>query len=428
MQTDTLRGKRLLFLGAVGGMVYAVKKAREMGVYTIVADYYQDSQAKEYCDKSYLISTSDLEAIDKIIDEERVDGIFTGFSDVNLRNAETLCKRHGFPCYVTREQIRYTQDKNLFKKLCIQNQVPTPRSYTETSDDIVFPVIVKPSDAYAAKGITVCADAQALRNAVEYARSFSRNGEVTIEEYIEGNEVMIHFIMINGQLKISSAYDRIIYDAFSGAGKAMAPILIYNQKTFADAACKVEAQLEKMYQSIDFRNAVGFLQGKINDDGMRFFEMALRFGGNVSEIFNMHFSDVDLIACFIEYALTGQMPEAALQRVTPYWPGFACNVTLFMNPGTVAQMVGEDYLRSRPCVLDIQRYGSIGDEIREEIRGTYAAIAYRLVIACGTKEEYIREIRDMIGKVSVLDTEGREMLDWEQILEKFSSITMPHNQ
>ena len=72
--------KKVLFVGAVGGMSYAARTARSAGYEVITADYYEDSQAKEYSDRAYLASTTDIGAMKKIIEEEEIEAVFTGFS------------------------------------------------------------------------------------------------------------------------------------------------------------------------------------------------------------------------------------------------------------------------------------------------------------------------------------------------------------
>lgn len=420
-----MKNKKLLFLGAIGGMSYSVQEAKRMGIETVVLDYYADSQAKEYADKSYDVSTTDFETIYELVEKEQVDGVYTGFSDVNLRSMDKVCEKFGFPCYAGKEQIAYTQDKNLFKDLCNRNDVPTPQSYSVGAlEAIVFPVIIKPADAYAAKGITICREKEKLQECIEYAKSFSQNGGVTIEDYIEGDEVMMHYVMMNGEFRITSAYERKIAEPFDASGKDIAPILIFNNDEFQKMVLPHEENLGKMYRSIGMSNAVGFLQGKIRDGKVYFFEMALRFGGNVSELFNKHFNGVDLIAEFMKYSLTGQMESNVIDKLTPAWDGFACNVSLFMRPGKVVAMEGEELLHNYSEILDVQRYGSIGDEVTEQMIGTYKAIAYRLVCATDTPTSLETLVKQLQSKIRVLNEQGEDLIDWELVLKNLAEVSV----
>lgn len=65
-------------------MYDAVERAKRMGIYTIVVDYYPNSPAKRIADRSYLASTTDIDRVLEIARENEIDGVFTGFSDANL--------------------------------------------------------------------------------------------------------------------------------------------------------------------------------------------------------------------------------------------------------------------------------------------------------------------------------------------------------
>lgn len=71
--------KKLLFLGGTGAMYDAVERAKRMGIYTIVVDYYPNSPAKRIADRSYLASTTDIDRVLEIARENEIDGVFTGF-------------------------------------------------------------------------------------------------------------------------------------------------------------------------------------------------------------------------------------------------------------------------------------------------------------------------------------------------------------
>lgn len=418
---NEVRDKKVLFMGAIGGMAYAVRIAKEMGIHTVVLDYYSDSQAKEYADKSYDVSTTDFETIYKIMENEHIDGVFSGFSDVNLRGMEKVCGQFGLSCYANKEQISYTQDKNLFKELCNRYDVPTPKTYDMSAvEKISYPVIVKPADAYAAKGITICDSADKLQEAIEYAKGYSQKGDVTIEDYIEGAEVMVHYAVVNGKFRITSVFERRIAESFDASGKDIAPVAIFNNDEFRKLILPYENKLAKMYKSIGMENAVGFLQGKIRDESVYFFEMALRFGGNVSELFNKYFDGVDLIAEFVKYSVTGKMEAAIADKLTTDWNGFDCNISLFLKPGIISSMEGENFLDTCEEIVDIQRYASIGDKITQEITGTYKAIAYRLVCITDSKESLINLISKIQGKIAVYDENHHDLIDWELLLTKLN--------
>ena len=105
-----------------GGVALAcdiVKKAQELGVYVMVTDYLEDSPAKKIADESFMISTTDIDAVVKLCQDQRVDGVFTGYIDSMLPYCCDVCERLGLPFYATRKQLEYTVDKRRFKDICL---------------------------------------------------------------------------------------------------------------------------------------------------------------------------------------------------------------------------------------------------------------------------------------------------------------------
>ena len=121
---ENLKGKRLLFLGGIRILCDAVKMAKAMGIYTIVTDYLPDSPAKKIADASYMVSTTDVDAVVELCKREKVDGVFTAFIDSMLPYARQICDRLGLPFYASEEQIRLSLDKSFFKETCMKYGVP----------------------------------------------------------------------------------------------------------------------------------------------------------------------------------------------------------------------------------------------------------------------------------------------------------------
>ena len=57
---SNLQGKKLLLLGGVQPACEIVKEAHNMGVTVYVTDYLEDSPAKKYADKSFMVNATVL--------------------------------------------------------------------------------------------------------------------------------------------------------------------------------------------------------------------------------------------------------------------------------------------------------------------------------------------------------------------------------
>ena len=121
-----LEGKKLLVLGGDAASIDIVKAAQNMGVYTIVTDWYDTkrSPAKLVADEYWNEEIFKPELISRLIKEHNVDGVLTGFTDSYLLQYQRICELSGLPCYATKEVFETTMDKAKFKQLCRDNGVP----------------------------------------------------------------------------------------------------------------------------------------------------------------------------------------------------------------------------------------------------------------------------------------------------------------
>ena len=100
-----MKEKKILILGANPETVSLIKRARGMGLYTIVTDNNPKAYAKAYADKSYNINAVDVDELVALAKKENVDGILVGVAESLLPAYCELCNRLNMPCYSTLEKF-----------------------------------------------------------------------------------------------------------------------------------------------------------------------------------------------------------------------------------------------------------------------------------------------------------------------------------
>ena len=111
-------GKRLLFVGASGHFEPAIKKAQEMGAYAIVINNNPNAKGKQYADLAADVDTYVVDDIVRFAREQKVDGLFTSWNDMNLFHTQEAAEQLGLPFFATREQLDALVFKYDFKVTC----------------------------------------------------------------------------------------------------------------------------------------------------------------------------------------------------------------------------------------------------------------------------------------------------------------------
>lgn len=183
--------RKLLLLGGSAQQTIAIKKAKELGYYTILCDFLVDNPGQYEADKFYLVSTTDKEAVLKVALEEQVDGVVAYSSDPAAPTAAFVTKKLGLPG-VPYEIANSFCNKNLFRVFLKNNgfNVPASVEISKTSDvsvikNLGYPIIVKPTDSSGSKGVSVIEHKNEFETARDFAEKYSRNHVLIAEEFIE---------------------------------------------------------------------------------------------------------------------------------------------------------------------------------------------------------------------------------------------------
>lgn len=406
-----LKGKKLLILGATAYITNMVEIAKSKGVYTIVTDPDPDSPAKKVADKSYNIDTTDIEGIIAIALENKVDGITTGYSDVNMPICYKVCKRLNLPFYASLENIERTSDKSKFKQLCREYGVPVVDEYSlENINNIKYPVIVKPTDSYSSKGITVCNNQEELVKGIEKAKSFSKTNNFIIERYMTCKDVNIDYLIQDGKVMLSAVGDRYVNTEQEGLSPLSAAV-IYPSNYLDKYVKELDGKVRKMFEDIGIKDGVVFIQSFLDDEGFHFFEMGYRTGGGQSSVMISKINGIDYVELLINHALTGKMSENDLSLLNnPYFNVSACGLVLLLKSGTIAEIKGFCELRNIPEIVNITQFYKVGDTVMPQVLGTLGQSLCRIHIIANNREQLASVIAKVQNTIEVIDVEGNNML------------------
>lgn len=409
--SKNLKDKKLLIIGGDSFSVDIVNTAKAMGVYTIVTDWYDTkrSPAKLLADEYWDVS---IEAYDELftkIKENHVDGVFTGFTDSYLLPYQHLCEMAGVPCYGTKEQFECLIDKKKYKTLCREFNVPTIEAYTEESEYIKFPVLVKPVDGSGSRGITICQNRNEMTDALEKARAMSKSGEVLIERYMDGREVTVFWVFVNGEYYLTMIGNRHV----KPFGEGIIPLPVGYTFPSVDTIkyqAEVEENAKRMFAHLGIKDGMMFMQCKVEDGTCYVYDIGYRLTGSLEYKILEKTCGFNPLKMMITHALTGKMTDEDISsKVNPAGMHPAFNVSCLCNPGTIGKIEGINELNKHPNVLGTLISHRPGEVITEAMRGLLAQITVRVLGYVDKKDDFLKTMNNVENMVKITSTEGANM-------------------
>lgn len=185
--------KKILILGGGANQLGLIQAAKNAGIQVILCDYNPNATGIPLADRFYQVSIIDREAVLEVAKKEKVDGIVANTEAV-MQLVAYVCETLGLPGN-TEEAVEKLVSKKSFRQLQKTQGLFAPGfrevdswpALQEAVTSVGFPAIIKPSESSGTRGtayVTEYTSAEKIRKAYETCRNFSRNGLVTIENYI----------------------------------------------------------------------------------------------------------------------------------------------------------------------------------------------------------------------------------------------------
>lgn len=301
-----------MIVGASVLQLPAILKAKEMGLHVAVVDYNAQAIGIPYADQYYNASTMDEDAVLAAAEDYQPDGIMTLATDMPMRGvAKTSDKLHLHS--INYETAVKATDKYDMIKAFKEYDVPSPWFFVvdtleelkEHEADVTFPCIIKPTDNAGSHGVAKVYSYQELLNNYEYAHSCSRHGKVIIEEFLDGPEVSVEVMVVNGEVNILQITDKITTEAphFVELGHTQPSRLAEDtQKAICNvtiAACK----------AIGIDKGPAHVEMKVTKRGPVMIELGARMGGdNITTHLVPLSTGIDMVESTIKVAM-GEKPD-----------------------------------------------------------------------------------------------------------------------
>lgn len=359
--------KKIMILGASILQLPAIQKAVEMGLEVIAVDMNPDAVGFKVPGVfREVISTIDIDAIVEAAKKHKIDGIMTLATDMPMRSVAAVAKEMGLNGIDAETALKAT-NKAEMRKALQDARVPIPKFFKVSSEDEYMeavkhfnvPFIVKPADSSGSRGIFEVKDItneRVIKEAYRYCYPYSRVGDVVVEEYMQGPEVSVETISIDGVCHVIQITDKLTTGAphYVEMGHSQPTQL---SKEVSDKIADVAKAANK---AIGIVNGPSHTEIIVTSEGPKIVEIGARLGGdNINTHLVPLSTGINIVECCIKIAL-GEKPD-----IKPKLNKGAAIRYFDQHAGVIKSIDGIEEAKKIKGVQQISIVHGAGEEISE---------------------------------------------------------------
>lgn len=302
-----MKKQKILILGASILQLPAIKKAKENNYHTIVVDYNPNAIGFKFADESYVVSTTDVDAVVQLAQKIKPDGVMTLATDMPMRTVAAVASSLGLPGITMETAIKAT-DKGEMIKAFADNNVEHPWFYIiKNTNDLLdvlplltYPCVIKPTDNAGNRGVSYVECEKEILELYIYSYNNSRSGTVIIEEYMEGQEVSVELIVKDNIVNILSVTDKLTL------GKPFFVEVGHSEPSMLndDAVKKIKDLATRAVLAVGINNSPAHVEIMLTDDGPKMVELGARMGGGCITTHLVPLSvGIDMLQCVMDISM-----------------------------------------------------------------------------------------------------------------------------
>lgn len=201
--------KKIMILGAGVGQVPLIEYAKGAGCYVIAVSPKGDYPGFAIADECLYADISDKETILQMAKDCQIEAIATDQTDISVPTVIYVAETLGLP-HVECTDVNNFRYKSLMREVCRAQGLPTIASCVTNNQEeartffkqLPKPMaIIKPIDSQGSRGVTKVQSESELETAFACAMGYSRRKEIIIEQFVDGQEIEVDTIVLDGEVK-----------------------------------------------------------------------------------------------------------------------------------------------------------------------------------------------------------------------------------
>lgn len=387
-----------LKLMVVGGSILqldAVIEAKRMGLDVAVVDFNPLCVAKELADKFYPESTHSEEDVLEAALRYRPDGIITLCTDWAQRSVSYACERLKLRA-ISYETAKLATDKLKSIQRFRDCGISHPHFvYFHRGDDIEpikaqfsLPCIAKPIDSSGSRGVVMIHHEHEWQECLDYAASYSKEGSVVIQDFMDGPEVSVEVIILKGEPRVLAITDKTT----TGYPHFVETMHVQPTGLSEETAHMVRELAVDACRCLELNTGAAHVEIIVTKDGPKLVEVGARMGG-------------DFISTHLVKLSTGiNMTELVIREALGLEPTLSqaqqkSSAIIYLTPedGIYQGIDNLEDVLSMPGVVEVHIEKQVGDELGK-LSSSVDRLGHILVQA-ETREEvlvYAKEAKEKL--------------------------------
>ena len=394
--------KKIMILGASILQLPAIEKASEMGLEVIAVDMNPEAVGFKVPGViKEVISTIDTPAILEAANKHKINGIMTLASDMPMQSVAFVSNEMGL-VGISEDTALKATNKAFMRDALREAGVPVPlyfrvkgkNAFKEAVEKVRvagYKCIVKPADNSGSRGVDLLKEDADLDTAYDYTVHYSRGGEIVVEEFMEGPEVSVETLAVDGDVHVIQITDKLTTGApyFVEMGHSQPSQLSEEtRKRIAEVAVAAN-------KAVGIQNGPSHTEIKATKDGPKIVELGARLGGDCITTHLVPLSTgVNMVECSIRIAL-GEKPDLKAK-----WSKGSAIRYLKTETGIVKDIQGIEAAEKIPGVQQVSIVHGVGEPVGE-IKSSVDRAGF-VITQAENAEKAVKTAEEGIGCISVL--------------------------
>lgn len=306
----------ILVLAAGPLQTPALRAARRLGLRTVAVDANPNAAGMVLADRAYTADILDANAVGDIASRENIRGILTLCTDACVRTVAAVGSRLGLSV-LTPDAAECATDKRRMRLAFAAHNAPSPRFAQAASLDdalvaaanIGYPVALKIACSSGSRGIYEVHDAPQLHKFWAAARGHQPDGDLLIEEWVQGPEISVEGVCWRGTVSVVQVTDKSVfpgpYPVESGHTQP--------SRFLPRQSAEIKEALTAGVHALGLDQCAFHAELKMAHKGPRIIEIGARLGGDrIATHLTPLSTGVDLVRAAIDIAL-GRRPDLQIR-------------------------------------------------------------------------------------------------------------------